>query len=98
MNKVSENELAPFHGFRFQVAFTEQLLGSETENQAVSICSGSFAECTGLEATMAPRAIVEGGRNWGGRAANGSGDIFDFDLKTWTDANKGFLGLVRTAR
>jgi phage tail-like protein len=31
----------------------------------VTLCSGAFAECTGLEATMEPRAIKAGGSNYG---------------------------------
>ena len=30
-----------------------------------SLCSGNFSECSGLEATMEPKAIREGGRNYG---------------------------------
>ena len=29
------------------------------------LCGGYFSEVAGFEATMEPRAIVEGGRNWG---------------------------------
>lgn len=65
MNKLTENDLIPIHAFRFQVTFTEQLLGSNEPGSEVPLCSGSFAECSGLEATMAPKVIVEGGRNWG---------------------------------
>ena len=52
-------------GFRFQVDFKEQMLGNETEGGEVLLCSGAFSECSGLEATMEPKIIKEGGRNWG---------------------------------
>lgn len=49
---------APFAAFRFQVEFLES--GSR-----VSIARGAFSECSGLEATMEPKVINEGGRNYG---------------------------------
>ncbi len=55
----------PLRGFRFQVDFKEQMLTNTTEGGEVLLCSGAFAECTGLEATMVPKVIKEGGRNWG---------------------------------
>jgi len=55
----------PLPGFRFQVDFKEQMLGNETEGGEVVLCSGAFSECNGLEASMEPMTIQEGGRNWG---------------------------------
>lgn len=55
----------PLRGFRFQVDFKEQMLTNETEGGEVLLCSGAFSECSGLEVTMEPKAIKEGGRNWG---------------------------------
>lgn len=55
----------PLRGFRFQVDFKEQMLTNETEGGEVLLCSGAFSECSGLEATMEPKTIKEGGRNWG---------------------------------
>jgi phage tail-like protein len=55
----------PLSGFRFQVDFKEQMLTNETEGGEVLLCSGAFSECSGLEATMEPKSIKEGGRNWG---------------------------------
>ncbi|HVH99856.1 MAG TPA: phage tail protein [Enhygromyxa sp.] len=49
---------SPFAGFRFQVNFLQQ--GSR-----VSLARGAFSECSGLEATMEPEVIKEGGRNYG---------------------------------
>ena len=56
--------VAPLHVFRFHVDFTEQHIGSEP-GSAVTVCSGAFSDCTGLEATMEPKVIQEGGRNYG---------------------------------
>lgn len=55
----------PLRGFRFQVDFKEQMLTNETEGGEVVLCSGAFSECSGLEVTMEPKIIREGGRNWG---------------------------------
>ncbi len=55
---------APYHVFRFRVTFTEAPLG-KAGNTAVTLCGGAFSECTGLEATMEPKVIKEGGRNYG---------------------------------
>lgn len=55
----------PQRGFRFQVDFKEQMLTNETEGGEVLLCSGAFSECSGLEVTMEPKTIKEGGRNWG---------------------------------
>ena len=62
MSRVSDT---PLRGFRFQVDFREQMLSNETEGGEVLLCSGAFSECSGLEATMEPKTIREGGRNWG---------------------------------
>ena len=56
---------SPVIGFRFQVDFKEQMLGNATEGEQVLLCRGAFAECSGLEVSMEPKTIKEGGRNWG---------------------------------
>lgn len=56
--EIPENLLAPLHVFRFHIRFKRD--GSE-----VAVCSGAFAECTGLEATMEPKVIKSGGHNYG---------------------------------
>ena len=68
----NDNALYPLHTFRFQVDFKEQMLGS-SPGKGTPLCSGAFAECTGLEATMEPKVIKEGGRNWG--AAQRAGPV-----------------------
>ena len=58
--------LPPLHVFRFQVDFKEDPLGAkEPTDSAVPLCVGSFAECGGIEASMEPKEIKEGGRNYG---------------------------------
>jgi phage tail-like protein len=54
----------PISPFRFQVSFSEEPLGG-SRTSALSSLDGGFAECTGLEATMEPVVIREGGRNYG---------------------------------
>lgn len=54
---LPENLLAPLQVFRFQLSFSN--------GSAVPLCSGAFAECTGLEATMEPKVIKAGGANYG---------------------------------
>jgi phage tail-like protein len=57
--------LVPLHIFRFQVDFKSDTLGSGGPGGPVQVCTGAFSECTGLEATMEPKAIKEGGTNYG---------------------------------
>ena len=69
---TAENMLAPLHVFRFQVDFREDSLNSGGGDE-VPVCSGAFSECSGLEATMEPKVIKEGGRNYG--AAQRAGPV-----------------------
>lgn len=83
----------PFVPFRFQVSLTGSNLPSGLGPGP--LCSGSFSEASGIEATMSPRAIREGGRNFGqiqrpGPTAFGSltlkrGVTSQMDLWTWFD-------------
>ncbi|VAW63266.1 FIG00487752: hypothetical protein [hydrothermal vent metagenome] len=65
MTEAKENTLYPLHVFRFQIDFEEQLISKGAKASKVALCSGAFSECSGLEATMEPKVIKEGGRNWG---------------------------------
>jgi len=51
--------VAEFIPYRFQVN-----LFSDTQMSDL-VCAGAFSEVTGLEASMSPFKIKEGGRNWG---------------------------------
>lgn len=57
----------PIGVFNFHVAFSRDPLegGSDGGGSDATLCQGAFSELTGLEATMEPRTIREGGRNWG---------------------------------
>jgi len=59
------SSIVPLHVFRFQVDFFTDSLSADDSHEQFPVCSGAFAECTGLEATMEPKAIKEGGRNYG---------------------------------
>jgi phage tail-like protein len=61
---AAENALAPLHVFRFEVSFKREG-GAGADSGNVNLCSGAFAECTGLEATMEPKVIKAGGSNYG---------------------------------
>lgn len=50
--------MSEFVPFRFKVS-----LYSSDRNQV--LCNGYFSEASGFELTMEPKAISEGGRNWG---------------------------------
>jgi phage tail-like protein len=54
---------SPFVAFRFQVSLTSSKLPAGLGPDP--LCGGAFSEVTGLEATMTPRTIREGGRNFG---------------------------------
>jgi phage tail-like protein len=57
--------LIPLHVFRFHVDFKSEAVLSGVTFGDVQVCQGAFAECSGLEATMEPKSIKEGGRNYG---------------------------------
>src|SRR5262245_60236089 len=56
----------PLHVFRFGLSFSDALLPNVTKrDRRPEIKDVGFSECTGLEATMEPKVIKEGGRNYG---------------------------------
>ncbi|MCQ8103720.1 phage tail protein [Methylomonas sp. SURF-2] len=52
--------MAEFIPFRFHV----QLSLPDSAGGGL-VCNGAFSEVSGLEASMAPKTLKEGGRNWG---------------------------------
>ena len=62
---VAENRLAPLQVFNFHVTFKRDALLGPPDGSEVTLCSGAFAECTGLEATVEPKVIKAGGSNYG---------------------------------
>jgi phage tail-like protein len=62
-----QDPLVPFPGFDFYVSFRTTAIpyvfgGMPNVDDTIS---GGFSEITGLEATMEPKVIKEGGRNYG---------------------------------
>ncbi len=59
-NPAFETVESPYTAFRFEV-----LLNLDNPPAGVTnpICNAAFAECDGLEMTMEPKAIREGGNN-----------------------------------
>lgn len=56
----------PLHVFRFRLDFFQDGVDRATPGEgSLPLCGGSFSECSGLEATMEPKVIREGGRNYG---------------------------------
>ncbi len=57
----------PLHAFRFAVAFSAPgaPTASKGSSNAPAAPGAGFSECTGLEGTMEPKVIKEGGRNFG---------------------------------
>ncbi len=56
---------SPITVFRFRVDFIDATAGSAQAGSPQPVCQGQFSECSGLEATMEPFAIKEGGNNFG---------------------------------
>lgn len=56
---------APVGLFNFHVSFSRDPVDGGNESEEVALCKGAFSELSGLEATMEPRAVREGGLNWG---------------------------------
>jgi len=55
----------PLNLFRFRVDFFVSTEGAASRGEQQRLCSGSFSECSGIEATMEPKSIKAGGRNYG---------------------------------
>jgi phage tail-like protein len=59
-------QLYPLLPFNFDVVFHEVALQTSAEiGSELRLCAAAFSEVTGLEATMEPKVIKEGGRNFG---------------------------------
>ena len=56
---------SPLHVFNFRLDFYTQAVDKGSANKRLLLCQGKFSECTGLEATMEPKVIKEGGLNYG---------------------------------
>jgi len=80
--------LTPLHVFRFHVDFFTDSLDDDDSHDQFQVCSGAFAECTGLEATMEPKVIKEGGRNYGAAQRAGGTTFATVVLKRGISTNQ----------
>jgi phage tail-like protein len=80
--------LTPLHIFRFHVDFFTDSLSDDGSHDQFQVCSGAFAECTGLEATMEPKVIKEGGRNYGAAQRAGNTAFATVVLKRGISTNQ----------
>jgi len=78
----------PLHVFRFHVEFRPDALLGSAGSDVIDICQGAFAECSGLEATMEPRVIKEGGRNYGAAVRAGGTTFATVVLKRGISTNR----------
>lgn len=88
--------LIPLHVFRFQVDFFTDSLSDDASHDQFQVCSGSFAECTGLEATMEPKVIKEGGRNYGAAQRAGQTTFATVVLKRGISANRNLFQIFNS--
>lgn len=93
---MASNPPTPLHVFRFHVDFFSDSLSSDASQDQFSVCSGSFAECTGLEATMEPKVIREGGRNYGVAQRAGGTTFATIVLKRGISTNQNLYQLFNT--
>ena len=91
---MPEVDSIPVGTFRYELRFNDHpLQSSGGSGGPQAVAGGAFAECTGLEATMEPKVIREGGRNYGVHQRVGSvtfatvvlrrGMTLNRDLWTW---------------
>jgi phage tail-like protein len=65
MADANDNFVPPLFTFRFHVKFVRESIGGGGSGSAEDLCQGAFSEIAGLEATLEPKAIREGGLNYG---------------------------------
>lgn len=93
---MASGTLIPLHVFRFQVDFFTDSLSDDASHDQFQVCSGSFAECTGLEATMEPKVIKEGGRNYGAAQRAGQTTFATVILKRGISANRNLFQIFNS--
>ena len=85
---MASGTITPLHVFRFQVDFFTDSLADDDSHDQFQVCSGAFSECTGLEATMEPKVIKEGGRNFGAAQRAGMTTFATVVLKRGISTNR----------
>jgi phage tail-like protein len=94
---ASAARAAPVGVFNFHVAFSRDPVDTGSSGAAgnsapgggeVALCQGAFSELSGLEATMEPRSVREGGRNWGSHQRPGQVSFATVVLKRGITASR----------
>jgi phage tail-like protein len=93
---MASSALTPLHVFKFQVDFFTDSLSDDDSHDQFQVCSGAFAECTGLEATMEPKVIKEGGRNYGTAQRAGGTTFATVVLKRGISSNQNLYQIFNT--
>ena len=93
---MSTGALIPLHVFKFEVDLFTDSLSNSGSNSQFQVCSGSFSECTGLEATMEPKVIKEGGRNYGAAQRAGGTTFATVVLKRGISSNQNMYQIFNT--
>jgi phage tail-like protein len=93
---MASSALIPLHVFKFHVDFFSDSLLNDNVGSQIQVCSGAFAECTGLEATMEPKAIKEGGRNYGVAQRAGTTTFATVVLKRGIAVNRNLYQIFNT--
>jgi phage tail-like protein len=93
---AAASTMTPLHVFRFQVDFFTDSLSGGASHDRFQVCSGAFAECTGLEATMEPKTIKEGGRNYGAAQRAGTTTFAAVVLKRGISTNRNLFQIFNS--
>lgn len=83
----------PLHIFRFRVQVRADSLASGPQGKPTEM---AFSECTGLEATMEPKTIKEGGRNYGAAQRPGGVSFATVVLKRGVSEDRAMWQIFKT--
>lgn len=84
---MAELDQIPIGSFRFELSFHEHVLNRPAAAER-PLAGGAFSECSGLEATMEPRVIREGGQNYGAHQRAGTVSFATVILRRGITANR----------
>src|SRR5271169_706579 len=93
---MSSGTITPLHVFRFHVDFRSDSLTDDDSHDQIGVCSGAFAECTGLEASMEVKTIKEGGRNYGAAQRAGGTTFATVVLRRGISTNRNLYQIFNT--
>jgi len=93
---MSSGTIIPLHVFRFHVDFRSDSLTDDDSHDQIDVCSGAFAECTGLEASMEVKTIKEGGRNYGAAQRAGGTTFATVVLKRGISTNRNLFQIFNS--